>query len=151
MSTEIKDTVFDSDSVRLTRYEENVELVTRDRGTVADALVNRADFLAAVAKECDAIVIDRAELPPTGLTSDGSEVCAGNGDDATRWIRVRRGSGAARRAALAYLALAECLDANPPVDEAQVEALAHDLSAEGVHPEGFTAIARRLVERGWSK
>lgn len=116
------------------------------------------DFLAAVASElnvrivpADAIVIERGELPPTGLTSDGSEVFSGSGGPGTRWMRVDAGADAAMQAALAYLAIHKYLAAHPPIDGAQVAALAglmRQAISGGAKWLDANAIARRLVEAG---
>ena len=111
----------------------------------------RADFLAAVAAECDVIVIDRAELPERVSPSmDGKHLWA----DA--WsVPATNTPDIPRRAARAYLALAEYLDAHPPVDEAQVEALAAVMREALNTPEDGTFrpyvaedAARRLLATG---
>lgn len=110
--------------------------------------IPRADFLAAVAKECAVIVVDRAEWPEvTGDCVNGYKV---------RRLRVSgqayRNGDDARENARNILALAEYLDAHPPVDEAQVEALTADICAIEANGQQFAStIARRLVEQGWSK
>ena len=88
------------------------------------ANVSRADFLAAVETECgvrcvpaDAIVIERAELP---------EVSARVGYPGLVYITGGLYSLAitdAHSRALEYLALAEYLDAHPPVPPGQVTKL----------------------------
>jgi hypothetical protein len=93
----------------------------------------------------DAIVIDRAEVP--GTIEGGGYVAA---------ALVVRGLDAdpaqVRRVGLANLAIAEYLDAPPPVDEAQVQAVKEALLAARVtgsrYDEAVTADARRLVQRG---
>src|SRR5665647_1147519 len=85
------------------------------------------DFLAAVETECgvrivptDAIVIDRADVPAVTTRPGYSMVVYINGGVYSLDIE-------ARRLALEFFALAEYLDAHPPtppVDEADVEALA---------------------------
>lgn len=120
-------------------------------------IVPAADLLAAVATElnvrlvpADAIVIERDELPPTRLTSDGSEVVAGSGEPGTRWMRVAAGADAAMQAALAYFAIHKHLTAHSPIDEAQVQALRSLVSdvVPGISRAEHDAIARRLVEAG---
>ena len=83
----------------------------------------RADFLAAVETECnvrivpaDSIVIERGELPEIEVT-EGHYRLPG-----TSWPKslAHKSAAAIRSDAMDGLALAEYLDANPPVDEAQV-------------------------------
>ena len=109
--------------------------------------VPRADFLAAVAAECDAIVIPREDLPErVSPSTDGKWLWA----DSWNCLATATPDDA-RRAARAYLALAEHLDAHPPVDEAKVEALAEVM--RGVQnlnsiPEVTRDYARRLLATG---
>lgn len=115
MSTEIKDTVTGWGPHRL-YVEDGIVVFHAIFGTKGlPATMARADFLTAVAAECGVIVIERAELPEVSLTSNGEA-----------WSRGRRGHTAkgSRADALAYLALAEYLDAHPPIDEALVDDLA---------------------------
>lgn len=111
--------------------------------------VRRADFLAAVAAECDVIVIDRATLPEVIVDGDMRQlVHAGYVERHNTASPVEE-----REAALMHLALAEYLDAHPPVDEAQVEALAGLLVQHfsgRVYDANETAAkaARTLVSRG---
>ena len=119
----------------------------------------RADFLAAVATECnvrivpaDAIVIERGELPEVEYvgTADGlggrmARFSAGGftgyADDRTDGHRA---------VARAHLALAEYIDANPPVDEVMVDTLAAALmSVSPASSSDFTSkAARRLYLAG---
>jgi len=90
----------------------------------------RADFLAAVATECnvrivpaDAIVIERGELPEVDLTWDKRAVMV-NGIEYP--IGASSSAEEYREIAGRALALAAYLDANPPkppVDSAMVDAL----------------------------
>lgn len=123
MSTTIKSAAGHG-SLTMDADRASVELSHARTDGAPGSIFDRAVFLAAVEAECGVIVIDRASLPKTGLTSDGSEVYAGDGTPGTRWWQWGHGADAARSAALAYLAIAEHIDAHPPVDEAQVEALA---------------------------
>ena len=121
--------------------------------------IPRADLLAAVATECEVIVIDRADLPE--VTADGcSRLEAYNTHEGVNFgppTVIERGrvvAGALRGQALARLALAEHLDAHPPVDEAQVEALAAVMRkavSDGAKWVDCNALARVLVAEGWSK
>ena len=100
----------------------------------------RADFLAAVETECnvrivpaDSIVIERGELPEL------DEGCL------ARSIAPQNHRSIARH----HLALAEYIDAHPPVDEAQVEALANVIDASDITEfETCTDYARRLYLAG---
>jgi hypothetical protein len=107
--------------------------VSNSSGMAVEQGVPRADFLAAVASELDAIVIERAELPkvePVGargrLSVEGGSLVLVDGDttESTREIALR------------WLAGAEYLREHPPVDEAQVRAITTALRAEGNFPEG---------------
>lgn len=107
--------------------------------------VSRADFLTAVAAECDVLVIDKATLPEV----DAREWLSA-GEAALDPGEARLGSEYPRTRALAYLALAEYIDAHPPVDETQVEALAGLLDAELVYTADRDTRdrARRLYAAG---
>jgi hypothetical protein len=116
------------------------------------ALLPRADFLAAVQSElgvrlvpADAIVIERGELPEVRESASGS-LSIGDAD----W---RAGSaGAFRHEALRNLALSEYRDAHPPVppvDEADVDALAEVIRDNGVLRESSSAtLARAILASG---
>jgi len=129
--------------------------VMAERG--AGRTVTIPDFLAAVEAECgvrivpaDAIVIDRAECPV--MTS---------ADGAAALLRAHRGiyrphtteeMQATRDYALALLSAVDYLDAHPPtppVDEADVEALAGLIRHD---PQWFLrrdqGVARRLLATG---
>lgn len=143
MSTEIKP-VSDAGSP-LWIYADQREYVlvqTRDGG----ASVDRADFLAAVAAECGVIIIDRAELPEVTESGRRDIVRLGESDE-----RFTTGTAAAARGeALACLALAEYLDARPPLDEADVEALARLIAEDDGDSNwhGYVQGARRLLATG---
>lgn len=129
---------------------------------LSDAMVKRLDDLA------DAIVIERAELPTAAYDEEEREVHASSkveDREASAWTSAlgTSANGALpqwhRAKALAHLAVAEYLDANPPVDEAQVTALAkvladsHDTRRAVVGPwaalaDQWDEIARALVARG---
>lgn len=167
MSTEIRSVM---GRVRLTRDGASIGVETTEVGGDVYGVmraVTRADFLAAVATECNAIVIDRADLPeieydpnpgftpvnraiwPDGTTSGTAAVDIGGGP----WT-----AAGCRKTAQHMLALAEYLDAHPQVDEAQVEALAQmmrDLALDGAQPNDGTRadvtaadLARRLLATG---
>jgi len=99
-------------------------------------IIDRADFLAAVAKECgvvivpaDAVVIERGELPEVTL-GNGGAWNVGTHSLRTDWTTDTPTK--VRAAAVRWLALAEHLDTHPPIDEAQVSALTDALEAAGV-------------------
>lgn len=101
----------------------------------------------------DAIVIEPGEIPGVrvGIVGELISDCA--------FTRSATADPALiRREALALLAISEHLAAHPPIDEAQVEALAADLSnTDKVDKFGWFSFgvaqdyARRLVEQGWTK
>lgn len=92
----------------------------------------------------DAIVIRREELPEVSTDSSGDVWAMGICYDS---------SNAARTDARRLLAVAEYLDANPPVDPEQVEALAKDLSrvVEFGTTTPYADAAERPIRAGWSK
>lgn len=156
MSTTLKDTVYpDSDYATVGKHcRDELTITVRETescGHSAQAIVPRAEFLAAVAAECDVIVIPRTDLPPVERTSNSILV-----DDylsSPHRPYVELNADAARQMGLRLLALAEHLDAHPPVDEAQVEALAKalaDVLPPGVVPMGVLTDdhLRSLVARG---
>jgi len=118
--------------------------------------VDRADFLAAVAKECgvvivpaDAIVIERGELPDVTPGGDGLLILDGGMVKPIRRLRADQH----RRLALEHLSAAAHLDAHPPVDEAQVSALTGAIDRLTTGVDYFDAgnaadLARALVLAG---
>lgn len=148
MSTEIKDVMVKDDSVTIEAIGDRVELVAYDNAAMTDVLTSRADFLAAVAKECDVIVVDRAELPKVERVSRGDRsFSVGDPDGVTTHTAAT--AKYARERGMGYLAIAEYLDAHPPVDEAQVEALAGMLEREDRGARPFNEdLARRLLATG---
>lgn len=127
-----------------------VAITVEGDGGRAIGNVSRPDFLAAVAAECDAIVIPRTDLPQVKHFPDGrpfAETDRGYGDYT---LDPKDTPERLRDHARALLALAEYLDAHPPVDAAQVEALTAVLYEATADPDDIEvpAVARRLVERG---
>lgn len=120
--------------------------------------VTRADFIAAVETELGVIVIDRAELPfvePEVEGFSGYVGLDGEGSVATDPTPLLASAAQHREQALRHLALADYLEANPPVDEAKVRALAadvkriaNDLMDEAEGPLPLTELARRLLATG---
>lgn len=107
----------------------------------------------------DAIVIDRSELPEieTETAHSGPGVFANNVGWSETWLTKPHHDGRsraqyARDMGLAYLAVAEYLRANPPVDEAQVHAVADrlhsDTPIDATDRAELESIARRLVQNG---
>ncbi len=98
-----------------------------------------------------AIVIERIVLPEVRLGRDARTLCAG------QVVDVDPGATSPetlRAHALGYLVLAEHLEANPPLDEAQIDPLAEAISdAYGFGDEHAAPyhIARHLIRNGWTK
>jgi hypothetical protein len=151
MSTKIQDTVEPDDEHRLEMYEGHVSFTAQDSDVTADAAMDRDEFLAAVAKECDVVILDRADLPVVTVCDNGI-ARAGEGDsrassmasDDPAWHRGR---------ALAHLAVAEYLDVHPPtppVDEADVEAVirAATSAVDYVSAATIERMARALLASG---
>lgn len=151
MSTEIKSVRSDR-MATVARANDQVEVDIRDdhRALMGSIGVSRADFLAAVAKECGVIVIDRAEMPETVTWEPSGDLTVGIWTRPPEWWLEPQNLAFAR----AILAAQEHAS-HPPVDEAQVEALAADLGrvdAPGSYAEGYHRdMARRLVREGWRR
>ena len=117
--------------------------------------VYRADFLAAVESECGVTVIENATLPEVKRLS--KEITVGETYRVTGQEFATFSATRAKEVGLRLLALARHLNAHPPVDEAQVEALATSFAevaeSDGGCKDGWdaTIIARRLVAAGWTK
>lgn len=150
MSTEIKGAcVVGSGSPRrsfrlgmLDGYEDDPRMFIQalSEGGREVALINpsRADFLAAVAAECDVLIIPDSD----GMAPDPEALAARNDP-----VAVRSHQMLARYHAKA----AAWYDAHPPVDEAQVEALANLFGwskGDGWHDTSATELARRLLATG---
>lgn len=135
----------------------NVSLTHGDDGKVAVRIssqrheesmvvnVKTSDLLDAVRSELGVLIIDKADLPE--VTAEGSRFRVGD----TSWpdALARRTVSAIRRDALENLALAEYLEAHPPVDEQQVEALVTLLGEFDVYrSQNASIIARTLIRTG---
>jgi len=97
----------------------------------------------------DAIVIERSALPEVDATGWLSA-----GDSALDPAEVAMGVEFVRSKARDYLALAEHLDAHPPVDEAQVEALTGWFELHTgfmLSRDQIGALARKAAADGWHK
>jgi len=113
------------------------------------AEVDRAEFLAAVATELDVIVIPRTDLPEVVLTERGglvaqtdTEIAAGI-NPASNWTAAD-----ARLQALGWLALAEHLENNTPIDEAAVDDLANVIRDTNLGHRLTMGDVRALVRAG---
>lgn len=122
-------------------------------GTIDRAsLVDRADFLRAVATELDVIVIPRSDLPTPVPHPTNPDLAYVRTLTASRG-RTAQSPDVLMDRALDYIAAAEWAAAEPPVDEAQVGALA-DLIIEADGTESVTQklairrVARELVKAG---
>lgn len=104
--------------------------------------VDRSDFLDAVRSELGVLIIDKADLPEVEershyLFAGTTEVM---GDLSPALLREK---------GLSYLALAEHVEAHPPVDEQQVEALVTLLGEHDVYrSQDASIIARTLIRTG---
>lgn len=106
------------------------------------------DLMAAVAAECDVIVIPRTDLPEVKRASRGDRsFSVGDPNGATTHSAAT--AEYARERGMGYLAIAEYLDAHPPVDEAQVERIAGLINGVEIdnHDEA-RRFARRLYANG---
>ncbi|WP_152203602.1 hypothetical protein [Georgenia thermotolerans] len=120
----------------------------------ATTILDRDELLAAVAAELGVIIINRADLPEVVINGDEVKASSGPGYVATSvgWETAEK----LRGVAYGWLAIAEYLDAHPPVDEAQVDALAELLVAHSAEmvSAAFTNdtsardAARRLLATG---
>src|SRR5690606_21341085 len=129
--------------VDLTATGNTVTVRASDGLLAGKAEVDRAEFLAAVRDELDVIIIDRADLPPVEEQNDALQ--AGH-IFLHRKDRPGRDPGEQARA---WLALDEYLERHPPIDEAQVNALARLVAAETNDTHiAATALARRLIQAG---
>lgn len=124
-------------------------LRVEEEGSFAGIHVDRDAFLGAVRSELGVLIIDKADLPE--VTVEGNSTLVGVGHGPLRISASARRSTVRemRRISLAYLALAEYLEAHPPVDEQQVEALAVLIETQKVGvTETAKDVARRLLSTG---
>jgi len=159
MSTTIKSIFGSSTTIDADRPQGDTILIEHD-GMSTSRIFGTADFLAAVATECnvrivpaDAIVIERGELPEVVIDDEGTYVRMASGVPVYLPSAIGGHTAADVRVhALARLALAAYLDANPPkppVDEAQVAALAAVIDASDIADfETNANYARRLYLAG---
>ncbi|GIG27145.1 hypothetical protein [Cellulomonas denverensis] len=100
----------------------------------------------------DAIVIERSEIPQVDWDEEHEWFSSLGGKFIRGYFETQNDpASVAHRMALEYLAIAEYYRAHPPVDEAQVEALAAEIRA--VHPYSTPSdeIASYLIRNGWKK
>ena len=147
-STDVTSLHYPSDYVRIL-YDgtaSTVLLTVFESGRAASVFVPRDKFLDAVDAALNVLVIDRDELPE--VERDGPWVTVDG-----MYFGGNENPSDLRRDALARLAVAEYLEANPPVDEEQVAALT-ELIVAAYAEETLTesididSIARRLVQAG---
>ena len=119
----------------------------KDYGVSANEYIrtteHRAFHAGWEAARADVLVIPRTDLPEVAQARDGTHRIG------TEWFSVDE-SATAWTLARQYLAIAEYLDAHPPIDQAQVNTLATLLRDTGARPSGADAIpiARRLIATG---
>lgn len=140
MTTTIR-SKYDNEEAQIARRRDGVALTLRSAHSV---ILPRAEFIEAVAAELDVIVIPRADLPEVTVSPADGRIQA-------RGAILHNGS-ATGGDALGWLAINEHLDAHPPVDEADVEALADAIASVGIpgnaHSSPSTVLARRLLATG---
>lgn len=134
-----------SDPVSLTvrgRSDDRVHFAITTSGPCVQINVDREALLDAVRSELGVLIIDKADLPEVTITGGGNLTVDGE-------IYVAHDADFHRQAARASLALAEYLEAHPPVDEQQVEALAGLIETQKVGvTETAKDVARRLLSTG---
>ena len=131
----------------------NGEVVTyRDDDGKLIAIANRGVWTEVQVVPLDAVVIE-APLPEVTVTENGDGVRCG---ETLRLRRVDPDKFEAR--GIELLAIARYLREHPPVDEAQVKALAddlrntdNDLTYNALEEDMARGIARSLIAQGWSK
>lgn len=120
---------------------------------VGNALnVTRTDLLAAISSELGVVIIDKADLPEARPNPRSTGVVGARGFDRA----LNADTDEIRADAYALLAIADYIEAGPPVDEAQVSALAEIVRAATDTPLGAyigadltsTELARRLIATG---
>lgn len=146
MSTKIKDTISGTAELWVeTAGTRSIVVFEGSEGGVRTLnTMNQPDFIAAIEKELNVIVIDKADLPiVTDRGVHGNLFVADVPWAASLSVK------ALRQEAYDRLALAEYLEAHPSVDEQQVEALVTLLNetSDG-HAQSAPNIARRLIATG---
>ena len=152
MTTAIRDSYAALDSALIGRSGQGV-YVGIDKTSLphrADVIIPRDEFLAAVAAELDVIVINRSDLPEVSLHTAHGRGLLGHTTSAQVADFDYGNQGHTEPVPVGYspnelIALGIALKENPPVDEAQVDALAKVLADVGPSTEG---LARRLVAAG---
>ena len=142
--TTIRDVYIPTDRFEIGNQQDRVRIEVTEGGRLNFIVVDRAEFLAAVATELDVITIPRTDLPAVKENAYG---VVARGIDASKHAFPPL----LRAKAYAFLAMAEHLEKNPPIDEAQVDALATLLKDDaqfGLGRPDADEIARRLVKAG---
>lgn len=153
MTTQISDAVESRDIHALTSLNsgERVEFKVFDFGTVAVAEMLTSDFVKAVETELNGVFIFRDSYPEI-TEADGHIVINGN----SSWPvgTAHKNLEGIRSDAVANLALAEYLEANPEVDQKQVDTLTELIrestgtSSGSLADDGAAAVARELIASG---
>lgn len=150
MSTEIKDSA-PTDGPHTLSGSDNrwVSFSAQTGGASVWAEMTKADFIAAVETELNGIFIPRDEL--TEVTVKGGYLWASPATGIAEQRTLDVNTGNLRKRAYALLAIAEYADANPPVDQKQVDALTRLLDEASAVVEWSTKtadIARALAATG---
>jgi len=119
-------------------YDDEIFLsVADDSHDLLGAHVSRVALLAAISSELGVVIIDQADMPEVDVAWAGAVRADG------------QTAAEVRQSALVRLALADYLEANPPVDEAAVNSILSDMvKAPVATPD---AIARHLATLGYEK
>lgn len=104
------------------------------------AILNRADFLDAIARELGVTILDQADFPPVEPFNADADLC-GIGT-----FSKSSDPEALEREGIRYFAYAAHLRANPPVDEVQVDPLVAAIAEVfGVDPANISNAEQRTV------
>lgn len=125
-------------------HDGRVHLTVGDPFFREDRDITAVTTLDDLADRLDCIIIRRDDLPEVTVDTDRRLVVGG-----TFVLADLADSAALRRYALETLAVAEHLDVHPPVDPAQVNALADLITSDDEwEVQSGEAIARRLLATG---
>ena len=155
MTTTIRDTYATADKVKISKQpggKGQVRIETRNGGQLNFNVLDLAEFLAAVATELDVITIPRTTVEQvSGPDDDGDYLITSTGPFEDEWVDAKHTPDAIRQTAHELLAIAEHKAANPPIDQAQVDALYDALVNEDggdLAEVDLGTLARRLVKAG---
>lgn len=155
MTTNIKDTLYASHNLSVepdtSRGRSIVVFAVNDYGTESIATMVMEDFIKAVETELNGVFIFRDSYPEI-TESRGNIVIDGN----SSWPvgLAHKNLEGIRSDALANLALAEYLEANPEVDQKQVDTLTDLIRTStgtrsgSLADDGAAAVARELIASG---